>query len=61
MDVMNFIGNCKKLVQYLQSKGGIITMEDLGQYSAKWRTALTFKYKDLNIISMPPPVVAESL
>jgi gamma-glutamyltranspeptidase/glutathione hydrolase len=30
-------------------------MEDLGQYSAKWRTALTFKYKDLNIISMPPP------
>jgi gamma-glutamyltranspeptidase/glutathione hydrolase len=45
----------KKLVQYLQSKGGIITMEDLGQYSAKWRTALTFKYKDLNIISMPPP------
>jgi gamma-glutamyltranspeptidase/glutathione hydrolase len=45
----------KKLVQYLQSKGGIITMEDLGQYNAKWRTALTFKYKDLNIISMPPP------
>jgi hypothetical protein len=31
MDVMNFTkGNCKKLVQYLQSKGGIITMEDLG-------------------------------
>jgi gamma-glutamyltranspeptidase/glutathione hydrolase len=43
MDVMNFTkGTAKKLVQYLQSKGGIITMEDLGQYSAKWRTALTF-------------------
>ena len=45
----------KKLVNYLQSKGGIITMQDLAQYEAKWRTALTFKYKDLNIISMPPP------
>ncbi|MBX9889156.1 MAG: gamma-glutamyltransferase [Flavobacteriaceae bacterium] len=45
----------KKLVTYLKSKGGIITMEDLAQYEAKWRTALSFKYKDLNIISMPPP------
>lgn len=45
----------QKLVTYLKSKGGIISMEDLGQYEAKWRTALTFKYKDLNIISMPPP------
>ena len=45
----------QKLVAYLKSKGGIITMEDLAQYEAKWRTALSFKYKDLNIISMPPP------
>jgi gamma-glutamyltranspeptidase/glutathione hydrolase len=45
----------KKLVSYLQSKGGIITMQDLAQYEAKWRTALRFNYKDLNIISMPPP------
>lgn len=45
----------QKLVKYLQSKGSIISMDDLGQYEAKWRTALTFKYKDLNIISMPPP------
>ena len=45
----------KKLVNYLQRKGGIITLEDLAQYEAKWRTALTFNYKDLKIISMPPP------
>lgn len=44
-----------KLVNYLQSKGGIITMKDLLQYEAKWRSALTFNYKDLKIISMPPP------
>ena len=45
----------KKLVNYLHSKGGIITLEDLAQYEAKWRDPLTFTYKDLNIISMPPP------
>jgi gamma-glutamyltranspeptidase/glutathione hydrolase len=44
----------KTLVRYLQ-KGAIITMEDLAQYEAQWRTPLSFKYKDLNIISMAPP------
>lgn len=45
----------KKLVAYLQDKGGIITMEDLSKYEAKWRNPITFKYKDLKIISMAPP------
>jgi gamma-glutamyltranspeptidase/glutathione hydrolase len=45
----------KTLVGYLQEKGAIITMEDLAQYEAQWRTPLSFKYKDLNIISMAPP------
>ena len=45
----------KTLVKYLKEKGAIITMEDLAQYEAKWRTPLTFDYKDLKIISMPPP------
>ncbi len=45
----------KTLVQYLQQKGGIVTMKDLKQYEAKWRTPLSFQYKDLKIISMPPP------
>ena len=43
------------LVKYFQEKGGLITMEDLAQYEAKWRTPLTFGYKDLKIISMAPP------
>ena len=43
------------LVKYLQDKGAIITMEDLAQYEAKWRAPITFDYKDLKIISMPPP------
>lgn len=45
----------KTLVNYLQQKGGIITLEDLANYEAKWRKPISFNYKDLKIISMPPP------
>lgn len=45
----------QKLVNYIQDKGGIITMEDLANYKAKWRTPVTFQYKDLQVISMSPP------
>jgi len=43
------------LAQFIQDNGGIITVEDLANYKAKWRTPITFKYDDLNIISMAPP------
>lgn len=43
------------LVDYLSKKGGIITLEDLAKYEAKWREPVTFNYKDINIISMSPP------
>ena len=45
----------KILVDYLQKKGGIITLEDLAKYEAKWRNPLQFNYKDLKITSMSPP------
>jgi len=45
----------KILVRYLKQKGGIITLEDLAKYEAKWRKPITFNYKDLKVISMPPP------
>lgn len=45
----------KILVNYLQQKGGIITLEDLAKYEAKWRKPITFNYKGLKVISMPPP------
>ncbi|WP_264538228.1 gamma-glutamyltransferase [Flavobacterium sp. N1736] len=43
------------LVDYLQKKGGILTLEDLAKYEAKWRKPLQFTYKDLKITSMSPP------
>jgi gamma-glutamyltranspeptidase/glutathione hydrolase len=45
----------KTLIKYLKEKGGIITLKDLAKYEAKWRTPLSFKYKDLKVISMSPP------
>lgn len=45
----------KTLVNYLKEKGGIITMQDLAKYEAKWRKPLQFTYKGLKITSMAPP------
>lgn len=45
----------QKLVDFLTSKGGIITLNDLSKYEAKWRKPIQFKYKDLTITSMSPP------
>ena len=45
----------EKLVNFLQNKGSIITLEDLNKYEAKWRTPIQFQYDDLTITSMSPP------
>lgn len=45
----------QKLVAFLAKKGGSTTLEDLNKYEAKWRTPITFQYKDLKITSMSPP------
>ncbi|MDO1511190.1 gamma-glutamyltransferase [Maribacter confluentis] len=45
----------KKLSDFVQANGGFITMDDLANYNAVWRTPVVFNYKDLKIISMGPP------
>jgi gamma-glutamyltranspeptidase/glutathione hydrolase len=45
----------KKLVAFLHTKGGNMTLEDLSQYKAIWRAPVTFTYKNLKITSMSPP------
>lgn len=43
------------LVAEMQRGGGIITHDDLKNYRPVWRKALIGKYKDYELISMPPP------
>ncbi len=43
------------LVSFLKERGGIITLEDLEKYRAKWRDPVTFTYDNLEVISMSPP------
>lgn len=45
----------KKIVEYTTTLGGIITMDDLAKYEAKWRTPISFTYKDFKITSMTLP------
>src|SRR5690554_292943 len=45
----------EKLVDFIKLQGGIFTLEDLEAYEAKWREPIVFNYKDLKVISMPPP------
>ncbi|GAB4492120.1 MAG: gamma-glutamyltransferase [Saprospiraceae bacterium] len=39
----------------MSKTGGLITREDLRNYKSVWRTPLEFDYKDLHIVTMPPP------
>jgi gamma-glutamyltranspeptidase/glutathione hydrolase len=45
----------RKLVEFIKSKDGIISMKDLNAYEAAWREPVVFDYKDLRVISMSPP------
>ncbi len=38
----------------MERGGGIITRQDLASYTAEWREAITFDYRDYTIYSMPP-------
>lgn len=43
------------MINYLNKLGGIISVEDLKKYEAKWRKPIQFNYKDLTITSMTLP------
>lgn len=45
----------EQLVSFVQSQGGIITLEDLAQYEAHERKPVTGTYRDYEIYSMAPP------
>ncbi|MBZ9653038.1 gamma-glutamyltransferase [Psychroflexus montanilacus] len=43
------------LVDFISSRGGILNVKDLKNYEAVWREHIEISYKNLNVISMPPP------
>ncbi len=43
------------IVAEMKRGGGIITLEDLKNYKAKWRSPHRFFYKDFEVVSMPMP------
>lgn len=45
----------KKIVGFIKKNGGIISMQDLATYEAKWRKPVVFDYRKHKIISMAPP------
>ena len=45
----------KAMVEHTNAHGGILSEEDLQNYTAVWRDPIVFTYKDLKVFSMPPP------
>ncbi|MFS4418430.1 gamma-glutamyltransferase [Maribacter sp. 2307ULW6-5] len=45
----------RTLANFIQEKGGYVTLEDLERYQAVWRQPIIFTYRDLRIVSMSPP------
>ncbi len=43
------------LVNDMMAHNGLLTHEDLKSYEAKWRPPLSFTYRGLTVLSMPPP------
>ncbi len=43
------------IVEEMKRGSGIITLEDLKNYTAKWRTPHSFDYKGYTVVSMPMP------
>lgn len=44
-----------QIIKEMQRGGGLITIEDLNNYQAKWRQPISGNYRGHTIISMPPP------
>ena len=45
----------RKIVADMKRNDGLITFDDLENYKSKWRKPLIRKYKNFEVITMPPP------
>ena len=44
-----------KIAEAMKENNGLLTTQDLTNYSAKWRLPVESNYKQYNVVSMPPP------
>lgn len=45
----------KKIIQFIQAEGGLMSMEDMASYQPVWRAPLAAKFGEATVYSMPPP------
>ncbi|WP_238946924.1 gamma-glutamyltransferase [Seongchinamella unica] len=45
----------RQLVATMQASGGLISMQDLANYRAVWREPIRERWRDLEVVSAPPP------
>lgn len=45
----------RKLIKFIEEKGGLLSKKDLRNYTTVWRKPVIFHYKELKVISMAPP------
>ncbi len=45
----------EKIVSQMNRSGGLITLEDLANYSAVWREPIKIKWRDMLLVTAPPP------
>lgn len=43
------------ITELMKAKGGLITQSDLNDYRAKWRKPIEIKWRDMTLLSSPPP------
>ena len=48
----------KAIVDYVQTHGGVITMEDMANYDVAWRETFRTTYRGYEVVAAPPPTAA---
>jgi len=48
-------GFARELVDTVQAAGGVLTMDDMAQYEARWQEPSAGSYRNYRIIASPPP------
>jgi gamma-glutamyltranspeptidase/glutathione hydrolase len=43
------------IARVMKDSGGLVTLEDLGAYHARWRTPIEYEYRGRHMFGMPPP------